>query len=805
MITALLLITFGLLLYCRARLSVCTAAACAWLLLWSRFSKASIVSLIILWTCFFLLAVLFNLRGLRRKVITEHILPIYQKIMPHMSQTEKEAINAGTVGFEAELFQGNPNWSDYLQKPLATLSAEEQAFLDNEVSELCAMIDDWQITQDLLDIPPDAWQFIKDKGFWAFVIPKAFGGKEFSALAQSEILLRLYSRSTTLATIVAVPNSLGPGELLLHYGTTEQKNYYLPRLARGEEIPCFALTSPTAGSDAGSISDFGIVCHGEFEGQTVVGLKLTWNKRYITLAPVASLLGLAFKLYDPDKILSEQSERGITCALIPTHLPGVTIGRRHFPLNVPFQNGPTQGNEVFVPLDYIIGGAAMIGQGWRMLMECLSAGRAISLPSSALGQTKMAAHVSGAYARIRKQFNRFIGAFEGIEEPLARLGATAYCLDGARMVAISAIDRGEKPAIVSAIMKYKSTEMGRMALCDAMDIHGGKGICLGPNNYLGRFYQGAPIAITVEGANILTRSLIIFGQGALRCHPCALNELLAAQLTDRKQAVKDFDRALFGHFGYTLSNVVRSFWLSITDGWLLSTPTHGYARRYLQKISRLSSNFALVADIAMLTMGAELKRKESLSARFADIMSDLYLAAGTVKRFVSNGQLEDELPLLNYACQHLLAAAQNSLATLLRGFSNRPVAWFLRFCTMPRLGWLTYQEPSDKIRHQIAGLLTKNSATRDRLIAGIDLSPQDNNPNHLLTITLQAVLQNEAVEKRVLHALQTGQIQGLQWHEQLNDAVKKGVITTVEAENYQVMHDLRMRVINVDDFARDAL
>lgn len=562
----------------------------------------------------------------------------------------------------------------------------------------------------------------------------------------------------------------------------------------------FCVNESVAGSDAGAITDFGIVCRGQFNGEETIGLKLTWSKRYITLAPVATLLGLAFKLYDPEKILSPEVERGITCALIPTHLAGIKIGRRHFPLNIPFQNGPTQGQEVFVPLDYIIGGAAMIGQGWRMLMECLSAGRAITLPASAIGQTKMAAHVSGAYARIRRQFNRAIGQFEGIEAPLARLGASSYYLDGARRLSLSAIDRGEKPAIVSAIMKYHATEAGRSGMCDAMDIHGGKGICLGPNNYLGRFYQGAPIAITVEGANILTRSLIIFGQGAIRCHPFALQELRSAQLADRKQAVKDFDRALFGHLGYTLSNIVRSFWISLTDGLLLPTPTHGHARRYVQKISRLSANFALLADISMLTLGAELKRKESLSARLADVMSDLYLAAGTVKRFVSDGQPEEDLPLLDYSCQYLLSKAQSALDQLLRALPNRPIAWFLRLCVMPRVWWLTYHEPSDKVHSKIAALLTNLSPARDRLIAGIDLSAEENNPNHLLAITLQAVIKNEAIDKRLQQAIQAGHVQGFQLAEQVADAVKQGVITAVEAEDYQAMHALRMRVINVDDF-----
>jgi acyl-CoA dehydrogenase len=800
MIFFMSIIVVGVLFYYRASLSICTGVLLVELLLLSRWGNSGVASFIILWTLFLIAAVCFNFRGLRRKLITQHILPIYQRMMPRMSTTEKEAINAGTVGFEAEIFQGNINWPNYLNMPLAKLTVEEQSFIDNEVATLCRMIDDWQITHDLLDLPQPMWQYIKEKGFWGLIIPKSYGGKEFSALAHSEILLRLASRSTTVSSIVTVPNSLGPGELLLHYGTESQKNYYLPRLARGEETPCFALTAPLAGSDAGAIPDVGIVCRGSFNGEEVIGLKLTWNKRYITLAPVATLLGLAFKLYDPDKILSSEVERGITCALIPTNLPGICIGRRHFPLNVPFQNGPTQGNDIFVPLDFIIGGEAMIGQGWRMLMECLSAGRAISLPSSAIGQIKMAAHTSGAYSRIRQQFNTSICHFEGIEEPLARLGAAAYYLDGARRVALAAIDRGEKPAIVSAIMKYQSTEIGRQMLCDAMDIHGGKGICLGPHNYMGRSYQGAPIAITVEGANILTRCMIIFGQGAVRCHPFALQEMLAAQLTDPKAALKAFDTALFAHMGYSMSNMVRSFWLSITDGWLLLTPTHGCARRYLQKISRLSANFALMADVSMLTIGAALKRKESLSARLADIMSYLYLAAGAVKLFIEQGQPEEEIPLLDYSCQHLLSMAQTRFDELLHQFPNRLVAGLLRICIMPRFWPVTYHPPKDALRQKIATLLSTLSPARDRLIHGIDPCDADNNPNYLLQITLAAVINNAAIEKRLQQAIREGHVTGFQVDEQIDDALKQGVITAIEAQDYREMHALRMRVINVDDF-----
>ncbi len=799
MLTFLFFFVISALFYFRASLLIWSGALFVELLLWSRWGNNGVASLTTLWTLFLAFVIIFNFRGIRRKLITRHVLPIYQRIMPRMSRTEKEAIDAGTVGFEAEIFQGRPDWTKFLSTPFAKLSQEEQDFINHEVNQLCEMIDDWEITHDLLDLPQSMYQFIKEKGFWGLIIPKLYGGKGFSALAHSEILLRLYSRSTTLGSIVAVPNSLGPGELLLHYGTEQQKDYYLPRLARGEEIPCFALTGPEAGSDANAIRDYGILCRGNFNGEEVVGIKLFWNKRYITLAPIATLLGLAFKLYDPEKILSQEVERGITCALIPTHLPGITIGRRHFPLNIPFQNGPTQGKDVFVPLSYLIGGEAMIGHGWRMLMECLSAGRAITLPSSAVGQTKMVAHVTGAYARIRQQFNLSINHFEGIEEPLARIGAAAYYLDGARRVALSAIDRGEKPSVVSAMMKYQATEVSRQAACDAMDIHGGKGICLGPNNYLGRLYQGAPIAITVEGANILTRNMIIFGQGAMRCHPYAIKELQAAQIADTTQAIKAFDRALFGHLGYTLSNIARSFWLSLTDGWLMLTPTHGHARRYLQKISRLSANFALLADVAMLTIGAELKRKESLSARLADIMSYLYLAAGTAKLFVENNQMEEELPLLNYSCQHLLASAQVRFDELLRMLPNRPAAWFLRLCIWPRL-CLNYHSPHDKLRHTVTQILCGLSSARTRLIEGIDQNTIEKNPIHLLQITLEAVLKNESVEKRFQKAIREGQLQGFQWEEQLENAIKQGILTAVEAQEFKETDALRMRIINVDDF-----
>ena len=477
--------------------------------------------------------------ALRRLLVSSFILKIFRKILPQVSQTEQEALDAGTVGWDGELFSGNPHWKKLLALPKTGLSDREQAFLDNEVEQLCAMLDDWDITHKRQDLSPETWQFIKDKGFFGMIIPKEYGGLEFSAQAQSAVVTKVSSRSGTAAVTVMVPNSLGPAELLLHYGTQEQKEKYLRGLANGKEIPCFALTGPFAGSDAGAIPDYGIVCYGDFNGhKNVLGVRVTWEKRYITLAPVATLLGLAFKLYDPQNLLGAEVSRGITLALIPTDTPGVNVGRRHFPLNSAFLNGPTTGKDVFIPMDYIIGGTMRIGQGWRMLMECLAAGRSISLPASATGGSKLAARTSGAYCRVRKQFHVPVGKFEGVEEALARIGGNLYVMDAARTMTAQAVDLGGKPSVISAIVKYHCTERGRQVINDAMDVHGGKGICLGPDNYLARAYQQTPIGITVEGANILTRSLIIFGQGAVRSHPYVLKEIHAAHDQDTKRAVR---------------------------------------------------------------------------------------------------------------------------------------------------------------------------------------------------------------------------------------------------------------------------
>ena len=628
-----------------------------------------------LWTPWLLLPLAiillpFNLPAMRRSMFSKPALHSFQKVMPPMSRTEKEAIDAGTTWWEGDLFRGKPDWQKLHNYPQPRLTEEEQAFLEGPVEEACRMANDFQITHELADLPPELWAYLKQHRFFAMIIKKEYGGLEFSAYAQARVLQKLAGVSGILAITVGVPNSLGPGELLQHYGTDEQKDHYLPRLARGDEIPCFALTSPEAGSDAGAIPDTGVVCMGDWQGQQVLGMRLTWNKRYITLAPIATVLGLAFKLSDPEHLLGETEELGITCALIPTQTPGVEIGKRHFPLNVPFQNGPTRGKDIFVPIDFIIGGPAMAGQGWRMLVECLSVGRGITLPSNSTGSVKSLALATGAYAHIRRQFKVSIGKMEGIEEPLARIAGNAYVMDAAATLITSGIMLGEKPAVLSAIVKYHCTHRGQRAIIDAMDIAGGKGIMLGENNFLARAYQGAPIAITVEGANILTRSMIIFGQGAIRCHPWVLEEMNAAAKND----LVAFDRALFSQIGHVGSNKIRSLWLGLTGGRTSAAPTRDVTRQYYQQLNRLSANLALLSDVSMAVLGGSLKRRERISARLGDVLSQMYLASATLKRYDDEGRNEADLPLVHWGVQDALPHAEVAVDDLLRNFPNRLVA-----------------------------------------------------------------------------------------------------------------------------------
>jgi len=749
------------------------------------------------WLLFAVIALPLNIDNVRKQFISMPLLSLYQKIMPQMSETEQQAIDAGSTWFEAELFRGNPDWKKLHNYPQPRLSAEEEAFINGPVEQVCAMMNDWHTTHEIADLSPEVWQFLKNNQFFAMIIKKKFGGLEFSAYAQSRILQKLTGVSTVLASTVGVPNSLGPGELLQEYGTQAQQEYYLPRLARGEEIPCFALTSPEAGSDAGAIPDTGIICRQTFEGEEVLGMKLNWDKRYITLAPIATVLGLAFKLQDPEHLLSQETNLGITCALIPTHVEGITIGRRHFPLNIPFQNGPTQGKDVFVPLDYIIGGSDMAGQGWRMLVECLSVGRAITLPSNSAGGVKTIALATGAYSRIRRQFKLPIGKMEGIEEPLARIGGNAYLMDAVTSMSTGAIDLGEKPSVISAIAKYHLTEKMRASIIDAMDIHGGKGICMGPTNYLARGYQGAPIAITVEGANILTRSLIIYGQGAIRCHPYILAELQAANNNDETQAINDFDHALFGHIGFSVSNIARSLWCSFTGARFLASPFNDETQHYYQLLTRFSANLAMLSDIAMLVLGADLKRKERISARLGDILSHLYLASACLKRFNDDGRQQDDLPLLQWSVENALYECQQAVDAILNNFPKKWLAYTLRVIIFPLGTWLT--KPSDSLDHQVAKLLQTPSPARNRLGHGQYLTRNSDNVFGLLEQTLEDIIACEPIFTKVCLAVD----KKLPFYH-LDKVAKLGVaadaISEQEAQLLIKTEQGRKAIIAVDDF-----
>lgn len=745
---------------------------------------------------------------LRRSLISDGVLRLYRRIMPPMSQTEREALEAGTVWWDGELFSGRPDWQRLLATRETALTPEEQSFLANETETLCAMVSDWETTNVHKDLPPAAWDYIKEKGFFGMIIPKEYGGLGFSAYAHAEVITKLSTRSGTAAVTVMVPNSLGPGELLLHYGTDEQKRYYLPRLAKGIEVPCFALTNPYAGSDAAAIPDHAFVRWGEHQGKRVLGLCVTWDKRYITLGPVATLLGLAFRAYDPEHLLGDVDDLGITCALIPTSHPGVVIGRRHMPLNAVFQNGPNSGRDVFIPMEWVIGGQPMIGKGWRMLMECLAAGRGISLPSSNAGLAMLTARSVGAYARIRTQFRVPIGKFEGIEEPLARIGGNLYAMDAARRLTATALDLGEKPGVLTAIAKYHITERARQTINDGMDVIGGKGICMGPSNFLGGAYMQHPVAITVEGANILTRSLIIFGQGAIRCHPYLLQEMRAAQEPDVAKASPAFDRALFGHLRFALSNFARTLVMGCTGGRFAAAPRDvaPSTRGYYRQLTRFSTVLALLADVAAGSLGGALKRKEKLSARLGDLLSLLYLASATLHRYEAEGRQEADAPLLHWAVQDALFRMQGAVEGVAANFPNRLIGALVRFTVFP-LG-RGFAAPSDRLGHEVAQVLIAPSAARDRLTARVFLGGGDDDPVALLERTLAATIAVEPVQAKIRAAVKAGTLDGAMAPEaapgQLTQrALRAGVIDAAEANLIATHHALVARVIAVDDFGQD--
>lgn len=787
-----LLLVLGAAAYLRVSLLTATIAAAVVMAAGSLLDVTGLIS----WIIFLVIALPLNLSAFRQSVITRPLLKLYRGIMPEMSSTEKEAIEAGTTWWEADLFAGNPNWKKLHNYPVARLSAEEHAFLEGPVEEVCRMVNQHMVSHQLADLPAEVWQFLKDKGFFAMIIKKKYGGLEFSAYAQSRVLQKLAGVSSELASTVGVPNSLGPGELLQHYGTPEQQDHYLPRLAKGLEVPCFALTSPEAGSDAGAIPDFGVVCKGQWQGEEVLGMKLTWNKRYITLAPVATVLGLAFKLKDPEHLLGDKEELGITCALIPTDVEGVETGRRHFPLNCMFQNGPTRGKEVFVPLSFIIGGPKMAGQGWRMLVECLSVGRGITLPSNSAGGVKTAALATGAYARIRCQFKLPIGKLEGIEEPMARIGGNAYLMDAVTSLTTTGIDLGEKPSVISAIVKYHLTDRMQKCVIDAMDIHGGKGVCLGPNNYLGRGYQAAPIAITVEGANILTRSMIIYGQGAIRCHPYVLAEMESAFDTDVNRGLNNFDAALFGHIGFTTSNLIRSLWMGLTGSRFSNAPFADKTKRYYQHMNRFSANLALLSDLAMATLGGNLKRKERISARLGDLLSQLYLASATLKRYQDEGRQSEDLPLVQWAVEDALYKLQSSLDDLLDNFPAG-LGGVLRLVLFPFGRPL--KRPSDVLDHKVAKIMQTPCASRDRLGKGQFWEACDNNAVGIQEQTFKDILAAEPLYDKVCKA--AGKRLPFMWLDKVAAEGKAlGVLSDDEVALLERAEIGRMKSINVDDF-----
>lgn len=748
---------------------------------------------------------LLSMPFMRRLVLTRPAYGFVKSILPRVSRTEQEALDAGTVGWDAELFSGKPDWQKLLGIAKPSLTPEEQAFYDGPAEQACAMIDDWDIRHNRADMPAPVWQFLKDKGFLGMLISKEHGGLGFSAQAQSMIVAKLASRSISAGITVMVPNSLGPGELLEKYGTPEQKQKYLARLAKGLEVPCFALTGPTAGSDAAGMRDVGVVCEGTFEGKPTLGIRLSWDKRYITLAPVASLLGLAFHLHDPENLLGKGEHVGITLALVPADYPGVTIGRRHYPARASFMNGPTSGKDVFIPMEFLIGGTEYAGQGWRMLMECLSTGRAISLPAIGSISIKQSLRVSSAYARIRRQFGIPVGMMEGVAEPMSRMVKAAYVYEAGRSLTAAMVDEGQKPSVLSAILKYRATDAMREAINDAMDIHGGRAIQDGPSNYLYASYATTPVAITVEGANILTRTLITFAQGALRAHPYLYSEIAAVQNPNRRAGIKAFDKAFSGHVGFMLRNAFGSFLHGVSFGRFASVPANaapGTVHWYRQ-LARYSQAFALVGDWTVVILGGDLKRKQALSGRMADILSELYLLSATLKRFEDEGRLDEDLPLIGAIAEDACFAIEQHFAAIFANFPNRLIAFKMAALAFP-LGRHAKPAP-DRVNYRLARAVLAAGAFRDRLTTGTYVSFDPKDPTGLLEDALVKVIAAEAAETKFIRAIKQHVVERRLDRDAIADALAAGVLDEAEATILRTADEATERVIRVDDFSSEEL
>lgn len=746
------------------------------------------------------LSIIILVEPLRFNLITKPAYKTLANSMPSISTTEQEALEAGTSWWEKELFMGAPDWSQFEKYPYPTLSEEEQSFIDNEVELLCSMLNEWEIHHHLKDLPPEVWQFIKDKGFLGLIIPKSFGGKEFSSFAQSRIMSKIASRSLTTAVSCMVPNSLGPGELLMHYGTDAQKQQYLPGLAKGEEIPCFGLTSPEAGSDAGAIPDSGVVCYGEYEGAQVLGLRMNFSKRWITLAPIATVVGLAFKLYDPEGLLGDKNktEYGITCALIPASHSGIKIGARHFP-GSPFMNGTVEGEDVFIPIDWIIGGQENAGKGWRMLMECLGVGRGISLPALATAAGEMSYLTVGAFAKIRQQFNISVGKFEGVQEATSEIASDAYMLEAFRYLVTCGLNQGGTPAVMTAMAKYYATETMRKVVNHGMDIAGGRAIQLGPRNFLALTYQAIPIAITVEGANILTRSLMIFGQGSMRCHPYLFEELQLLQSEDKSTSVKKFDDLLFKHLAYTFNRGAKSFAYGWTGGSSDAPQSvDQFTASYYKTINRFSANFALVADMALGLLAGDLKRKEMLSGRLADIHAHLFISTAILKFYEAGQKTEAEQLHAKLALQKAFLNIQEAFWGLFENFPAKLPAAFVKWICFP-FGRVI-SKPDDELKKQVAELMMQEHPFREQLKHHVFYSTKADDVTGRLEHTFQILRTLEPLWDKFKKAESKGKFKGLTFEENIEHAIKEGFISESEAQQLLQYNAIRFDSMLTDVF-----
>jgi acyl-CoA dehydrogenase len=760
------------------------------------------------------LALLITLPGdLRLDKFSRPLLGWVRSRLPKLSPTEQEALNSGSVDWDGELFSGKPEWNKLLDAAPAHLTSEEQAFLDGPVEELCKMLDDWQITHEHYDLPDKVWKFIRDKGFFGLVIPKEDGGLGFSNTAHSEIVMKISTRSVSAAVTVMVPNSLGPGELLMHYGTDDQKHHYLPRLAKGKEIPCFALTSPVAGSDAGAIPDKGIVCKGEWNGKEVLGLKVTWNKRYITLAPVATLIGLAIKVYDPEHLIGDQDDIGVTCVMVPRETDGVNAGARHLPMNTVFMNGPTWGTEVFIPMDQVIGGQDMLGKGWKMLLECLSIGRSISLPALGTGAGKFASLATGAYAYTREQFGRTISQFEGVQEALEPIAGYTYMMDAARLLTAGMLDRGVRPSVPSAVLKYRNTDLMREVINHAMDVVAGRGVITGPRNFLARAYQAVPIGITVEGANILTRSLMIFGQGAIRCHPFIVEEIEAAGMEDQDKAAKQFDGIFYRHLAHTTRNALRAFVLGLSKGWLETAPRQGDIQKYYRQLGRFSAAFALMTDVTLLTVGGGLKARQRLSGRMADCLVHLYYATAVIKQWHEEGYPDDQRDLVEWCLQTCLHDLQDSMRDAIINFPVPALRWPLRLIVFP-LGATGLNGPDDKLGAKVAATIVNDTPVRQRISRGTFINMDPDDPLGRVLNAYKLANETAEMRQRLHEAIRSRDedeldgialLMGHQRKELVDWACAQGIIKADECPKMEEALTALYDVIRVDAFDADGL